>query len=419
MTGGHMGRALRFVAGATTLALLVITAAVVVSVTPTSAGDDVDTRTFNVEGVVLVDDIDESLPGGQGFVLDDPTGPSWVDGARDEQNDLTLKVTPETEYRVYDPDTGTWPRATYEETIVEGAEIRVGGRQYQVGDHYELYANYVWRPVKPTNDRPENPSGEVTDFLFTRTFNALGTVAQLGIRVPTYSGIYCETCGFVVGELVETNNDHVTTVAAAHWDKLPITVTPDTNYYVEENGTKRKGSFEDIAKGIDLRVAGKYGFDINDWRFIATYVWIPDRTNSGGVIEWQTLQKQTDAGSDTSNGVDGTRYDGDNLAGDEEVFPGTTTLALDWSFDSVTNQWTFSGTWDAGDLAGNGSIFGTVDGIWDPATGSIEGDAVITGGTGRHDNVVGQGPVLGTTLPGTSPPPQIPDLYFHLRVTRV
>lgn len=413
-----MGRATRATIGATTLILAMLVGVVATSTVPSSAGDDLDTRTFNVEGPVLVEDIDETLPGGQGFVLDDPTGPTWVEDARDDKGDLTLKVTPDTEYRVYDPDTGTWPRSTYEETIVAGEQIRVGGRQYQVGDTYELYANYVWRPVKPVSDRPANPSAEVSDFLFTRTFNALGSVTQLGFRVPTYDGVYCGTCGLVVGELVETNNLHVAAVADAHYGKLPVTVTPDTRYYVEENGTKRKGSFEDIVKGLDLRVAGKYGFGIDDWRFIASYVWIPDRTQSGGVIEWRTVQHRTGAGTETADGLEGTRYEGDNVGGDEEVFPGRTALDLDWRFDSTTNQWTMTGTWDAGDLAGKGSIFGTVDGVWDPATGSLSGDAVISGGTGRHANVVGHGPMLGATLPGTDPPTEVPDLYFHLRVSR-
>lgn len=414
-----MRRRVRAAIGATTLAMMMVTALATIA-TPTGASDDVDSRTFNVSGPVLVADIDPVLPGGQGFELDSPTGPSWVDDARDAEGDLTIKVDAQTEYRVYDPNTGTWPRATYEETVVEGEEIRVGGRQYQVGSQYELFARYVWRPVKPDDDRPASPPPDIEDFAFQRTFNVLGTTTQLGVRVPTYSGVYCGSCGFVVGELVETNNDHVATIAAAHHGKLPVTVTELTKYYIEEeDGSKRQGSLADIEPGVDLRVAGKYGFTADDWVFIANYVWIPNRTGGAGAVEWQTAQSRTDDGSDDTTTSASATYTGENVAGTDEVFPGRTDLQLEWSLDSVTGAWTFSGTFEAGDLAGNGTIFGTIDGTWTPSTGSLEGDALITGGTGRHHDIVGVGgKVSGLTAPGTSPPSDIPSLSFALRATR-
>ena len=364
-----------------------------------SADDTADVTTFGAIGTVELEDLQPATPMKEGFTLSSDTQlPPQAEAARQPDGTVPIYVRPDTKYYLYDPNTQTSKAATYDDLVQTGTEMKVGGQVATVGGATQLTARWIWVPVPAPGTRVPNPQPSTPrDYTFQRTFNIVGSVLQTGARFPGWGGPYSDSFGFVAGLLTFTNNAHVAQVAGAHKSKLNLNTLPTTTYYKQgSNGKYAKVTkAEAVTLGADVRAVGKYAWVGDDWRFLVTSVWAPAKTVSRGAIGWTAALSG-----------DGAAYDGFNV-GDAEVSPGSTHLDVTWTPQS-SGPWQATGTWTAGDSNNKGTVSGTFDGTWDPASGQFDAIVVVTDGTGREAGLTGSGTFDGSSSTASSSDPQPP-----------
>lgn len=428
------------------IALAVLGAAVLVSASPVS-GDTVaptNTQSFLIDEATVAT-AEEEAPINGAFTLDCPVEdatPTWLEDEGHpscQSGELTIRVTASTKY--YDQECTTsgcsYPASTYEETVVPGDTLRIGGQWTRVGyANYEFTARYVWHPGTGVTDPPPNPQPSqpcltaittacLQDYNFSRRFVVDATIAQVGTRLFA-SGPWSEQFGFVVNDITDYYaNDHVERIAAAHRD--PVTLDPQlvittndvsspsnpnlglTRFYVETYFAdcgcykfKPSTKAETVQPGAEVRAAGSYAWTTDaDWRFVASYVWRPAPDVATGRFLYNVQAPRSETGLDGS-----VRYEGSSLTGDGQINPASVIYDLLWTFDEDTGTWTATGGWNATRSAGSrGGINGSLQGSWDPSTSRFEATLVLESGSGIFCGATGAGTLVGNLLGDALDPP--------------
>lgn len=393
----------------------------------TSAGPT-NYQTFKAEGDVTSNDAYPVTPMKEAFKIGPPisNATGGVEAAYNDDGSLTVLVDANTDYYYFDATRGFYKKGTYDDVVKVGEYVRVNGKYAQVGDGsaYQATAKQVYLPPRTTPPPPPNPVPTSTkDYTLNRHFAAGGAPTQEGTNVVIYSDYF----GMVLGNLTFTNNSHVQQVADHHYGKLPIVAMDGyTTFRVQrEDGKYRDGTKEEtIVRGEPIFVAGRYMWDLNDWRFFAKYVWKPTRpAGTGGSIIFNEHTQLANAGSSPAPGEYQNRaYAGETFGGSSDVDPGPLALTeMSWTYNAGTGQWDYVGNWTATQGQGYGHIGGTLSGSWKPSDGTLTGTLILDEGSGRWAGLTGYGIItagVGVSPPLGSQPPSTFDGQWQLTVFR-
>jgi hypothetical protein len=352
---------------------------------------------------------------------------------------MTVFVRPDTNYYLLSEANGTpcpapndsgcaYRVSNFAAVLTPGAQLRVGGWFTQQNySQYQLTATYIWNPGTNVTSPPPDPKPSTAqDYSFQKNFVVKASVVQTGADLPGTS-IWSGPTGFVVGSITNNaNNAEVSAIAAAHegtgtdpqlsmivdnpnvtngnagWDGL-------THFYQQQpNGTyvvSTKAAV--VTQGVQLTVAGAYGWALGDWQFMAWYVWEPSPVAPlPGYVSLNVLSKQ--ASSTQTDSSYTVSYSG-STDGGTDMSPAQVAFSnMMWSFNTPYNVWQFSGNWSAVRTSGpTASMSGTLSGTWDPNAPpyDINAGVVMTSATGIFCGDTGSGTFLSKPVGAINPPP--------------
>jgi hypothetical protein len=294
--------------------------------------------------------------------------PHVVDGG------LTIYGTPSTNYFKQN-DQGFYLRSTYEQTVVEGAEVRVAGRYVDAPEGARFIAQYVWNPPYAGGDGTGAvPRCAMQPALSAKPFLFVATIKDARVHAPC-TGIGGLPGGFNLRDFQLVSGAAAPAVVS-YGGLVDIYVSP-TTVYIHEG---KRSDFGTVVRARnDVKVWGNFASVRGAWVLVAKVVMSPpgEQAASERVIADVTLLEGESGWSGKSRGP--------------AFNTGDLTASLTWT--ETSEGWSVSGPWRLSNSAGDvleGFLEGAVSG------GRILADLLLSGGAGYYEGAQGTGTFDGT-----------------------